>query len=119
MFFRLNCCLMKRSASPHLLPLPAEDLLRVLGERIHLARRARQLTQPDLAAQVGIGLSTLRLIESGAPTVQVGFYVMTLWALDLLEELRGSVETLGRDSSIGVLLENEARLPTQADRGQK
>jgi transcriptional regulator with XRE-family HTH domain len=99
---------MKRSAI--LLPLPAEELLRVLGERVILARRARKVTQSDLAAQVGVGLSTLRLIESGAPTVQIGFYVMTLWALDLLDELRESVERLGRESSIGVLLENEASI---------
>jgi len=110
---------MKRSATLHLLPLPAEELLRVLGERIYLARRARKLTQPDLAAQVGVGLSTLRLMETGAPTVQIGFYMSTLWALDLLDELKEGVQTLGRGSATGVLLENEARLPSQARQGLK
>ena len=109
---------MKRSASVHLIPLPAEKLLRVLGERICLARRARKLTQPDLAAQVGVGLSTLRQIETGAPTVQIGFYVSALWALDLLDELRDSVQTLGRESSIGLLLENESRPSGAAGRGR-
>jgi transcriptional regulator with XRE-family HTH domain len=104
---------MKRSASPHLLPLAAEELLRTLGDRISLARRARRLTQPDLAAKVGVGLSTMRQIESGAPTVQIGFYITALWALDLLQELQACVGELGRASSTAVLLEQDAASSTR------
>lgn len=99
---------MKRSASTHLLPLAAEEVLRTLGRRIRLARGVRRLTQPDLAAKVGVGLSTMRQIESGAPTVQIGFYVAALWALDMLQELQEAVEGLGRASATAVLLEQDA-----------
>ena len=104
---------MKRSASAHLLPLAAEELLRTLGNRISLARRARRLTQPDLAAKVGVGLSTMRQIECGAPTVQIGFYIAALWALDMLQELQAAVEELGRASATAVFLEQDASPPAR------
>ena len=55
-----------------------------LGGRINRARRARRLTQSDLASKSGVSLSTLSAIESGSPTVQMGFYLGVLFALDLL-----------------------------------
>ncbi len=70
-----------------MLPLPAEDALQRLGGRISLARRARYLTQADLASKSGISLSTMAAIESGSPTVQMGFYLCVLFALDALEGL--------------------------------
>ena len=48
-FISLNDCQMKTSASRALLALPAEDALVRLGGRINRARRARMLTQSDLA----------------------------------------------------------------------
>jgi len=75
---------MKTSASRAMLPLPAEDALLRLGGRINRARRARMLTQSDLASKSGISLSTLAAIESGSPTVQMGFYLGVLFALDVL-----------------------------------
>lgn len=70
-----------------MLPLPAEDALMRLGGRINRARRARMLTQADLAAKSGVSLSTLSAIESGSPTVQMGFYLGVLFALDVLDGL--------------------------------
>lgn len=96
---------MKKSASAHLLPLEAEDLLIQLGQRISLARRARGTTQPDLAAKAGIGVSTMIQIEKGSPTVQIGFYMTVLWALDLLRSLEPAVLELGRDAGTAALLE--------------
>ncbi len=70
-----------------MLPLPAEDALVRLGGRINRARRARMLTQSDLASKSGVSLSTLSAIESGSPTVQMGFYLGVLFALDVLDGL--------------------------------
>lgn len=67
-----------------MLPLPAEDALVRLAGRINRARRARMLTQADLASKSGVSLSTLSAIESGSPTVQMGFYLGVLFALDVL-----------------------------------
>lgn len=70
-----------------MLALPAEDALARLGGRINRARRARMLTQADLASKSGVSLSTLSAIESGSPTVQMGFYLSALFALDALDGL--------------------------------
>ncbi len=70
-----------------MLPLPAEDALLRLGARISSARRARYLTQSDMASKAGVSLSTMAAIEAGAPTVQIGFYLGVLFALDALEGL--------------------------------
>ena len=45
------------------------------------------LTQSDLASRSGVSLSTLSAIESGSPTVQMGFYLGVLFALDVLDGL--------------------------------
>lgn len=98
---------MKTSAKIQLLPFEAEDVLRGLGERISVARRARGLTQADLAAKAGVGLSTIVAIEKGRPTVQFGFWLSALWALDLLEGFE-SIAWLGAADNASLL---EAQLP--------
>lgn len=95
---------MKTSARLALLPFEVEDILADLGRRVSVARRTRGLTQPDLAAKAGISLSTLAAIEKGAPTVQFGFWLSALWALDLLEGF-GALNQLGRDAGSAALLE--------------
>jgi transcriptional regulator with XRE-family HTH domain len=75
---------MKRSAAGAQLPIPAEDALVRLGERVSVARRARLLTQADLASRAGVGVGTVVAIEAGRASVQIGFYASVLFALDLL-----------------------------------
>lgn len=91
-------CRMKTSASRSSLPLPAEDALLRLGGRINLVRRARYLTQADLASKSGVSLSTMAAIESGSPTVQMGFYLNVLFALDALEGLE-NLAVLAEDAA--------------------
>lgn len=100
---------MKISADLKRLPFEAEDVLLALSERVRVARRARQLTQADLAAKAGIGLSTVVAIEKGAPTVQMGYWLGVLWALDLLQGFSTQVGQLGREEGDVALL--EAQLP--------
>ncbi|MFM2056002.1 MAG: hypothetical protein RLY71_387 [Pseudomonadota bacterium] len=95
---------MKTSAHLHLLPFEVEDVLLGLGRRVAVARKARGLTQPDLAAKAGIGMSTMVAIEKGAPTVQFGFWLNVLWALDLLEGF-ADISGLGRDAQSVALME--------------
>lgn len=45
------------------------------------------LTQSDLASKAGVSLSTMAAIETGSPTVQMGFYLGVLFALDALDGL--------------------------------
>ena len=63
--------------------LPSRKLLS-LGERIALARRARELNQRDLAFLAGVGASSIVALEKGHPGVAIGTLVRVLDALGLL-----------------------------------
>ncbi|WP_431287074.1 hypothetical protein [Roseateles chitinivorans] len=96
-------------------PFIVEDSLIDLGERISLSRRARRVTQPDLAAKAGIGLSTLVAIERGAPTVQIGSVLMVLWALGL-EGTFDTFSNLGSDRELCELMADSIPLTVQPKR---
>jgi len=71
--------------------LPAKKLA-AFGERIALARRARQLNQRDLAFLSGLGVNSIVALEKGRPGVSIGALARVLDALDLLSELDHLVE---------------------------
>lgn len=98
---------MKTSAALGKLPFEAEDVLRELSSRVRVARRARGLTQPDLAAKAGISMRTMGAIEKGASTVQVGYWLSVLWALDLLQGFAELVAQLGKEPGDVALLESQ------------
>ena len=58
-----------------------------LGGRLRAARIAGNQTMAVFAARLGVSVPTLRDMERGAPTVQIGTWINALWALDRLEEL--------------------------------
>lgn len=66
--------------------LPGQSLL-ALGERVALARRARQLNQRELAFLAGVGASSIVALEKGHPGVAIGTLVRVLDALELLPEI--------------------------------
>ncbi len=66
--------------------LPGRALL-ALGERVALARRARQLNQRELAFLAGVGVSSIVSLEKGYPGVAIGTLVRVLDALELLSEI--------------------------------
>ena len=66
--------------------LPGQSLL-TLGERVALARRARQLNQRELAFLAGVGASSIVALEKGHPGVAIGTLVRVLDALELLPEI--------------------------------
>jgi transcriptional regulator with XRE-family HTH domain len=97
------------------LPFIVEDSLVDLGERISLARRARRITQPDLAAKAGISLSTLTAVEKGTPTVQIGSVLMVLWALGL-EGTFDTLSSLGSDKELSALMADSIPLTVHPKR---
>lgn len=107
---------MRVSSSAARLPFEAEDVLRAIAGRIKVARKARGLTQPDLAAKAGISTNTLLAMEKGAAHVQLGYWLQVLWALDLLTGFADIVAGLGRGEGDVALL--EAQLP-QRVRGKE
>ena len=100
---------MRTSISPTQLPFEAEDLLIELARRVRAVRKARGLTQADLAAKAGISTNTLVTMEKGAASVQIGYWLTVLWALDLLDGLAEPVSHLGKTPDDVALL--ETRLP--------
>lgn len=108
---------MRTSAAAHRLPFEAEDVLRLLAERVRTVRLARGLTQADLAAKAGISVNTLLTMEKGAGSVQLGYWLQVLWALDLLGSLAEQVARLGREEGDVALL--EAQLPRRIRGGSR
>ena len=59
-----------------------------MGERVAIARRARQLNQRELAFLAGVGCPfSIVALEKGHPGVAIGTLARVLDALDLLSEL--------------------------------
>ena len=88
-----------------------------------MARRRRRIRQRDMAARMGVSVSTLRALEAGEPGVSIGSFAMALLALGNLSRL-DDLGDVGQDD-IGLLMDIDAlpkrvRLPTRrppADRG--
>jgi transcriptional regulator with XRE-family HTH domain len=58
-----------------------------LGMRLKTLRLARNDTMAVFAQRLGVSAGTLRAMEHGAGTVQVGAWVKALWVLDHLDDL--------------------------------
>ncbi len=61
-------------------------VLTAFGRRLRASRVERNQTMAVFAARIGVSVPTLRAMERGAPTVQVGAWANALWALDRLED---------------------------------
>jgi transcriptional regulator with XRE-family HTH domain len=60
-----------------------------LGIRLKTLRLARNDTMAVFAQRLGVGAGTLRAMEHGTATVQIGAWVKALWVLDHLDDLNG------------------------------
>jgi len=69
------------------IPVLVQRKLDNLALRAVVARKARRLTQQDLAHLADVGLSTVASIEKGHAGVAMGNLVKVLSALDLLHQL--------------------------------
>lgn len=58
-----------------------------LGFRLKRSRLARNDTMAVFAQRLGVSAGTLRAMEHGTPTVQIGAWVKALWVLDHLDDL--------------------------------
>lgn len=79
----------KRSLNTDSLPISIRQAVKALGENISMARRRRRQTQADVAARMMVSLPTVRRMEKGDPSVSIAIYYTALWALGLLNEVRG------------------------------
>ena len=96
------------SATPF--PVLPSRSLQDLGERVALARRARGLTQRDLAHLAGVGASSIVALEKGHPGVALGTLARALDALGLLAEM-DELLAPQRDPALTTLASNQLRRP--------
>ena len=97
---------MKKSAEMCLMPYEAEDVTRMLGAKIRTARRARQWSQADLSQYSEISVNTIVKMEGGGLSIQFGFYLKVLWALNLIDGFSKLIEPLGLDAGEVALLDS-------------
>lgn len=74
-------------ALPKPTPVLIQSALVRLGQRLGTARKARQLTQEDLAHQSDVGTSTVRAIEAGSDGVSMGNFLKVMRGLQRLDEV--------------------------------
>jgi hypothetical protein len=60
-----------------------------LGNRLKTLRLARNDTMAVFAQRLGVSAGTIRAMEHGIATVQIGTWVKALWILDRLDDLNG------------------------------
>lgn len=67
--------------------IESDKALLELGQRLRDLRVQRNETQAVFAARIGVAVPTLRDIEQGKPTVQIGTWINAIWALGRLSDL--------------------------------
>jgi transcriptional regulator with XRE-family HTH domain len=68
------------------------EILAELGKRLRAARIERNDTMDVFAQRLGVSVGTVRAMERGAPTVQVGAWLNALWILNQLDEITHVLE---------------------------
>jgi len=68
-------------------PLPVSRAVRELARQLVLARRRRRLTQKSLAERMGVGLNTVRRLESASPGVALETFARALFVIGELPRL--------------------------------
>jgi transcriptional regulator with XRE-family HTH domain len=67
-------------------------ILRGLGQRLRAARIERNDTMEVFAQRLGVSVGTVRAMERGAPTVQIGAWLNALWILNQLDTITPVLE---------------------------
>jgi transcriptional regulator with XRE-family HTH domain len=70
----------------------AAEVLLALGLRLRAARLARNDTMTTFAERLGVSDQTVRAMEQGLSTVQIGTWASALWILDDLASLERVLE---------------------------
>ena len=86
-----------KKAAYNIMP-KTEEILRVMGEQIKLARLRRDLTSELVAERAGISRSSLWKVESGNPAVAMGIYAAMLHALNDMDK---DLLLIAKDDELG------------------
>lgn len=92
--------------------------LTALGKRLRRARLERNDSMAVFAQRIGVSEQTVRAMERGLPSVQIGTWLEALWVLNDLEPLDHLLEN--RESVLDLARREEsARLRQRASRRRK
>lgn len=91
-----------------ILPPRVRRSLAKLGKDLKDARRKRSLTVEMMGERVGVSKATYLKVEKGDPSVSMGVYAMTLFALGLSDVLAEIADS--RKDDAGMLMDSN-RLP--------
>jgi len=69
------------------------DILIELGQRLRAARIERNDTMEVFAQRLGVSVGTVRAMERGTATVQVGAWLNALWILNQIDTITHVLET--------------------------
>ena len=82
-----------------------------LGQRLRRARLERNDTMATFAERIGVAERTVRAMEKGLPTVQIGTWLEALWVLDELQPLDEILRQ--RDSLLDIARRDQSARPRQ------
>lgn len=74
----------------HTMPDSLTLKLQRMGEDISAARRARRISQAEMAEKVGVSRKTISAIEQGDPKVGFGTVIEVAWVMGLDAQLLGA-----------------------------
>ena len=80
--------------------------LAALGRRLRRARIERNDSMAVFAQRIGVSEQTVRAMERGLPTVQIGTWLEALWVLNSLEPLDHLLEK--RESLLDIARREES-----------
>ncbi len=78
----------QKNLSSKALPPEVTEAIVILGERIRLARKRRNLTMEEMASRMFITRKTLARLEKGDPGVSLAVLSSALWVLGLDNDLK-------------------------------
>ena len=93
---------MTSRATP-LYPASAKEM-EALGQRLRDARLRRRFSMETVCARANLSRPTLYKIETGDPSVAIGFYVQVLRVLGLLADL----SLISKEDALGRRLQDES-----------
>lgn len=99
---QVNIIVMTSRATP-LYPASAKEM-EALGQRLRDARLRRRFSMETVCARANLSRPTLYKIETGDPSVAIGFYVQVLRVLGLLADL----SLIAKEDALGRLLQDES-----------
>ena len=88
-----------------MLPFEAEDAAKILAAKVRTARIVRGWTQDELAQRCEISKRTISNLEAGSVSVQLGFVLKVLWAVDLIDDFIRQIKHVGLNDHEFALLE--------------